>query len=260
MATMIAYASYLPKKSDISSNAFLTAIGNSAFSIFAGFAVFGTLGFMAHQTGLPPGEVVKGGFGLAFIAYPNAIRMMPVLPQVIGVIFFLALVIAGLSSSISQIEGLVSSIMDKFGFKRRKIVTVIAIVGFLFGIIYTTQSGYFWLDIVDYFVSSYSLVLVGFLEAIVIGWIYGAKKLRLYINEVSNMKLGVWWDFCIKFLVPFVLLVSLILSIISEFKKSYGGYPRSAELVIGLGIVIITLVIGLIFNFKKEKQPISQEK
>lgn len=251
MATMIAYASYLPRKAEVVGNTYLTAFGNCGFSIFAGFAVFGTLGFMAHQMGLPPEKVVKGGIGLAFVAYPQAINNMPLIPHLIGIIFFLALVVAGLSSSISQIEGMVASFMDKFGTKRTKLVGLTFAIGFPVGVFYTLRSGYYWLDIVDHYISSFSLVVVGLLECAVVGWVFGARKLREYVNEISNVKIGVWWDICIKFLVPLVLLATIVLNVRSEILKAYGGYPALANVAIGLGIVVLTFIIAMIFHARK---------
>jgi len=85
---MIVYASYLPRKVDIVKDALIICIGNCAFSFFAGFAVFGTLGYMAYTTGQPVSEVVKESIGLAFVAYPQAISLMPAFANVFGVLFF----------------------------------------------------------------------------------------------------------------------------------------------------------------------------
>jgi len=68
---MIAYASYLPRESDLVKDAFITSIVNCSYSIFAGVAVFSVLGYMATESGKPMAEVVKGGSGLCFIVYLN---------------------------------------------------------------------------------------------------------------------------------------------------------------------------------------------
>ncbi|MCY8582788.1 sodium-dependent transporter, partial [Bacillus haynesii] len=62
-AIMITYSSYLPKKSDITNNAFITGFGNSSFELLAGIGVFSALGFMAAQQGVPVKEVVSSGIG-----------------------------------------------------------------------------------------------------------------------------------------------------------------------------------------------------
>jgi NSS family neurotransmitter:Na+ symporter len=84
---MIAYASYLPRKSDITRNAILTAVINSGYSLLAGIGVFSVLGFMAESQGKELSEVVSQSIGLAFVAYPEAISLMPG-GRFFGAVFF----------------------------------------------------------------------------------------------------------------------------------------------------------------------------
>ncbi|MEJ2380886.1 MAG: sodium-dependent transporter, partial [Gammaproteobacteria bacterium] len=93
---MIAYASYLPDKANITGNALLTAFINSGYSLFSGIAVFAVLGFMAGASGQPLSAVVTQSIGLAFVAYPKAISLMPG-GNLFGALFFLCLTVAGLS-------------------------------------------------------------------------------------------------------------------------------------------------------------------
>ncbi|UCD59164.1 MAG: sodium-dependent transporter, partial [Candidatus Hydrogenedentota bacterium] len=245
---MIAYASYLPRDSDISVNATITGIVNCGFSFLAGLAVFSTLGYMAYTTGKPFHEVVESGIGLAFVAYPEAIAKMPVLPSVIGLAFFLLLILAGLSSSISILEAFASSVMDKYAIRRRRTITLLCILGFLGSVIFTTRSGIVWLDIVDHFLTRYGLVVVGLLECIVIGWIYGSHRLREHVNRTSNFSVSRGWEFCVRILTPIILCVILVSSIYNDLLKSYGGYSRTSVLVIGFGWLAATVAVALIFK------------
>ncbi|MGM0568683.1 MAG: sodium-dependent transporter [Elusimicrobiota bacterium] len=248
---MIAYASYLPKKADITKNALVISLANCIFSFVAGFAVWGTLGYMATTAGLPIEEVVKESIGLAFVAYPQAISMMPVFARVFGVIFFSILVFAGLSSSISIVESFTSSVMDKFHFPRGRVVSFLCGLGFLGGLVFTTGGGIFWLDLVDHFLTSYGLVTVGILQCLVIGWKLKSEKLREHINNVSNLKIGQWWDFSIKFVTPIVLGAILVSSLINEFSSSYGGYDPLWIVVIGRDWLFATLIAALVLSSMK---------
>jgi len=107
---MIAYGSYLPEKSDIANNSFIVGLADSAFSLLIGFAVFGTLGYMVFTTHTSVQEVVASGVGLAFIVFPQALNLMPGFPNLVAAIFFLTLIIAGFTSSIS-LESITSSLM-----------------------------------------------------------------------------------------------------------------------------------------------------
>ncbi len=244
---MIAYASYLPKKSNISRNAVLTGLINSGYSLFAGFAVFSVLGFMATSQGKPISEVVSQSIGLAFVAYPRALSLMPG-GRFFGAIFFLCLVVAGISSSISIIEAFTSAIVDKFGMDRKKLVNVVCILGFFGSIIFTTQAGLLWLDIVDHFLTHYGLVVVGIAECILVGWFFKIGVLRDHINKVSSIQLGTWWEILIKYFVPLVLAVILSGDLYHEITKPYGGYTWTSLILIGRDWVLMTLIVAFLIT------------
>lgn len=256
---MIAYASYLPRKSDINKNAFLVSIINCAYSIFAGFAVFGTLGYMALQTGKPFDKVVQQSIGLAFVVYPQAISLLPTLSWLFGILFFTTLFIAGLSSSISILEAFTSAIMDKFHYPRKTVVTFLSIAGLLGGVIFTTGGGLFWLDIVDHFITHFGLVAVGILECLLIGWIFKASKLREHINAISDFPIGRWWDISIKFATPIILGVILFSDLLKEFSIPYGGYGWLAVILIGRDWLIATLIAALFVSHQPWRVDIHQK-
>lgn len=238
---MIAYASYLPAKSNITKNALLTAFLNSGFSIFAGFATFAVLGHMALKQGKEISDVVSESIGLAFVAYPKAMTLIPG-GAIFGAIFFFSLVVAGISSSISIIEAFVSAIVDKFGLKREVLITYVSVFGFLGSVVFTTQAGLLWLDIVDHFLTHYGLVIVGILECFLVGWFFNLELIRKHINKVSSIQIGAWWSFLVKFFVPAILLIILIGDLYNEFRKPYGGYSWTSIIIIGRDWVLGTLI------------------
>ena len=111
----------------------------------------------------------------------------------------------------------------------------------------------YFLDLIDHFVTNFGLVIVGIFQAIAIGWIYGADKLRIYINSVSKWKIGKWWNFLIKYFIPVVLLTLIIVQFFKELKEPYGGYPGWA---IGIGwmALVIPMVVIVILAFWKVKK------
>jgi len=159
-----------------------------------------------------------------------------------GALFFLCLVVAGLSSAISIIEAFVAAMVDKFGSNRQKLVTFICVLGFLGSIVFTTRAGLLWLDIVDHFITHYGLVSVGILECFVVGWLFNLPQLRRHINRVSSVQLGGWWDFLVKVFVPLVLTVILVGDLVNELQKPYGGYSWASLILIGRDWLLLTLV------------------
>lgn len=252
---MIAYASYLPRKVNIVKDALIISFGNCLFSFISGFAVFGTLGYMATTTGQDVSKVVDKSIGLAFVSYPTAISLMPAFSKAFGVVFFGSLVIAGISSAISIVEAFSSAIIDKFNFSRKGVVTFVCGTGFFGSIIFTAKSGLYWLDIADHFITHYGLVLIAILECVVVGWIYKASKLRKHINTVGAPVLTEIWDICVKFVTPLILLLLVINDIIKEVSSPYEGYDISAILLIGpVWLVIVLIAAFFVTNYPWKKE------
>ncbi len=245
-AIMLTYSSYLPKKSDIVNNAFITSLGNCSFSLLAGIAVFSILGYMAGVQGVPVQEIAKGGIGLAFIVFPTAINQLPGLNVLFGVLFFASLFFAGLSSSMSIIEAFTSALIDKFGINRKKALTGACLVGFIVSTIFATGAGLYILDIVDHFINNYGVALAGLVETILIAWMFKFTIIRKHVNAISDFRIGTWWDICIKYVTPILLGVMTILNIIQDFTSPYGGYSATSLLGMGFGTVLFAVVLGFI--------------
>lgn len=252
MAIMIAYASYLPKKSDLINNAFIVGLADGAFSFTMGFAVFGTLGYMAYAKGVGIEEVVAQSIGLTFVVLPEALNMLPGLKVLTAVAFFMSIVIAALTSLISLVEAFASAVMDKFEMRRSEAVNITIALELLVSLIYATKSGIYWLDIIDHFINTYGLILVGILEAIAIGWIYGADKIREWANAYSDIRAGIWWDICVKIITPVVLLYIIYKETLSNFAVPYEGYEPAA-LMVGAGIIVLGIIVSFLMPFIRKE-------
>ena len=250
---MIAYASFQHSRSDIAKSAVVTSLTNSAVSILAGFAVFSTLGYMAAKSGVPISKLAAAGPSLAFIVFPKALSLIPFAP-VFAVLFFVMLITLGIDSAFSLVEAASTVIHDKYPHIRKEDITLyVCAGGFASGIIFTTFAGLYYLDIVDHFITNYGLVIVGLLEAWAVGWLYGAEKLRKYINEVSDFKIGKWWNLAIKFVIPFSLLVLFFHGLAREIHSTYGGYPLKYILGCGVSTLLAVFLISFLFaHFSKD--------
>ncbi len=259
MAGMFAYGSFVAKKADVTNNAFITSFANCATSFFAGFAVFSTVGFIMQALGVPVGDVSVSGLGLVFVSYPVAISMMPAAPVLIGILFFLALFFLGIDSAFFlAYGGVISPLMDKFGWSRVKATVIVCVSAFLIGIVYTTGGGLYWLDIVDRAVAFYGLLITGALACLVIGWGFGARKLREHLNETSDIKIGAWFDWLIKVIVPVGLLFVVIWGgFRNDLFAAYEGYQvgvLNGSHIIWI-ILGVTLILSLVLNAIKTKGP-----
>lgn len=258
---MIAYASYLPEDSDINTNAWVVSFSDSATSFFAGFAVFSTLGYLAMATNQPLDKVVGAGPALAFVIYPTAIAKLPggiFIQSIFGVMFFSMLLALGIDSAFSLIEAVVTGLKDSFKIKRKAALFWVCLVGFLIGSLYTSKAGLFWLDVVDHWMN-WGLVIVGLLEAILIGWLYEINRVSADIDSTSEIKLGKFWVFCVKILTPLVLLVTIVLSIYKEILNPYGGYPTWALMAGGWILMITLLFLSILLQEREYLQNITNK-
>jgi NSS family neurotransmitter:Na+ symporter len=265
---MIVYASYLPQNANIFKSSIIVACTNSLYEIFAGFGVFAVLGYMAFKQSVPIQDTVTSGIGLAFVAYPKAISMLP-FGTVFGILFFFLLCLAGISSSISIIEAFSAALNDKFGLQRNKMITLLCGFGFLESMLFTTHAGLFWLDIVDHFINHYGLITVGFLEAVIVGWIYKTDTLKAHIlsrmgtsgEQYKFFRQSILrvWEFCIRYITPAALGIALANSLITEFSESYEGYPISGIIILGVGWLIVTHGAAVVVSGLAWKKPLENE-
>ncbi len=243
---MIAYGSFLPKKADLVNNAFIIGLADSLTAFMGGLAVFGALGFHAHELGVKVTEVTVGGPGLTFVTYPTIISNLPFWQPLFGVLFFIMLLTLGIDSAFSMTESVSASLKDRWKIKHRTANLSVGFVGFILGIPMVFGAGYLWLDIVDRFMTQFGLMLVCIGEAVFIGWYYGAEKIRTYANGISELKVGGWWNVCVKFVLPVVAVVLLIAEVLDRIEAPYGNYPRVAEFFGGWFLIILIPALAVI--------------
>lgn len=257
---MIAYASYMPRDSDITNNAFITSFANCATSFFAGFVVFSVLGFLAYrQGGVEVGKVIAAGPGLVFVTYPTAVSQMGqfgwLWPPLIGVLFFVMLLFLGIDSLFSLIEGITTGLRDRYQFLGQKILTAgICILCLVVGMVFfANRAGIHWLDIFDHWANDYGLVIVGLLQCIIVGYFFKTDILRDYINQVSEIKLWGWWELCIRFITPMVLGYLIFSNLINEVTQPslYGAGGTDFDRFLWIAPVSFSVLFLIAFSLAR---------
>jgi NSS family neurotransmitter:Na+ symporter len=252
-AIMLAYSSYLPEKSDINNNAFMTVLINCGFSILAGVLIFAILGYMAQEQAKPITEVVSSGVGLAFVTIPAAINLLPA-PYIFGPLFFFALVVAGLSSHISIIEAVTSALIDKLCMPRKKAAVIVCATGFVISMAFATNGGLLLLDLIDYFINNVALLASCFVELIILAWLFKIADIREYANKISDFSIGRWMDICLRFISPAMLAIILVKNLFNTFNNGYGDYPITDQLLLGWGLIAFMLFVSLLINLATKQE------
>ncbi len=252
---LIAYASYMPRESDVTNSAFITSFGNCATSFLAGLAVFSVLGYLAFVQGQDVQDVVASGPGLVFVTYPIALAKMPMgmfMVAILSFLFFVCLITLGIDSAFSIVEGVVTGVRDRFPrITRARVTALLCGLGFLGSLLFCTRSGLMWLDIVDNWMSNYGLALVGLLECIAVGYFFHLDELKDYINEHSEIKVHNWFDAFVKVITPAILIFLLAQQFLTDITHVYEGYDKvltHAVTFAGWGWFAFILCVALLLS------------
>ena len=242
-AIALTYASYLPENSKLTDNVLIVVASNSLFEVFTAFGVFSILGYMSTVGGTPITQLVTEGTGLVFIVFPMIFNIMGFIGRIIAPLLFLAILFAGITSSIGFFEPLLNSTSVKLGWSRKKTATVLSIIGCVFSIILTTGISSYLVGIIDTFVNEFGILLLIGVQCIIFAWFYGVERFLPVLNQYSTFKVGKLWIFIIKYLLPVILIIIWALGIISLFENA-----TFFEIMVDLIIIISVLVFAFIFT------------
>jgi NSS family neurotransmitter:Na+ symporter len=230
---MTAYGSYLPARSDDVANACAIAGLNCLFELLAGLAVFTLVAVFA----LTP---KASTLAMMFFIVPAGIAQLPLPAQFTGTLFFSLLLMAGLTSSVSLVEAAIAAIRDRRpGWSRSRVLAAVAVFGLLGSCAFAAPMvldpgleqngtlGLTLLDFIDHYTNSYGLILVGFLQALMTGWLLPPGMLRSRINEHAALRLGPWFDVLVRWVIPGVLGAVLLANLTEELARGslYGQHP-----------------------------------
>ncbi|KAL3054896.1 hypothetical protein OYC64_017759 [Pagothenia borchgrevinki] len=251
VGTLQAMGSYNKYNNNCYKDTFALCALNSLTSFVAGFAVFSVLGFMSHELGVDISTVDESGPGLAFIAYPRALSMMP-LPQLWAAFFFIMIILLGLDSEFVCLEGLVTAISDMFpsffliGHRRKLLLLIICGVSFVIGLFMVTEGGLYVFLLFDYYAcSGIPLMIFAILECVCVGWIYGADRYYDNIKEMIGYYPSSLMKYCWKFITPCLCVGTLIFSMVKFTLLKYNNtyeYPWWG-FAIGMGLALSSVLL-----------------
>ncbi|SMB95038.1 neurotransmitter:Na+ symporter, NSS family [Desulfonispora thiosulfatigenes DSM 11270] len=217
VGAMITYGSYLNKRSNIPSAAFMIIALGILVAVLAGLAIFPAV----FATGMSP----SGGPGLIFMVLPAVFSKMP-FGHFFEIIFFILLSIAALTSAISLLEVLVAFIKDQLKWTRKKAAIISGVLAFIWGIPSSLSQGIWseflfklpgqkpkvFFDLMDFFASNILMPIGGICVCIFTAYIW---KTNNAITELSNngKYRYSWlplWGFLVKYIAPIVIFLVLL--------------------------------------------------
>lgn len=147
------------------------------FSFISGFAVFASLGYLANIEGVAVKDLPFAGFSLVFGTWPVVMGTLPGGIHWVRLLFF-DLFLLGIDSGFGLLEGSLTAAADTVylcKYSKATLAAMMSFIGFLFSIIYCTDAGLNFLDVVDFYIN-FVMLLVGFFETFAAGWIFGLEE------------------------------------------------------------------------------------
>ena len=236
MGCMITYGSYLKKSETIPSNGLIIVSLDTTVALLAGLAIFPAL----FAFGMEP----AAGPGLVFVVVPSVFAQMGGIGVILSIVFFVALTVAALTSSVSLFEVVVAYLIDQ-----KKIARTRAVVGS--GIIMAVMGGFASLslgvmsgtpipvlgvgafDLFDILTDKIFLAIGGLLLAVFVGWVMNKDDLRAELTNEGTNPFGAFtlWYNAVKYVIPVAIAVVAIVGIIS--------IEQTALMVLGVVVIVI---------------------
>ena len=222
MGIMVTYGSYVSDDTNLMKSINQIEFFDTLVAVLAGLMIIPAVyAFMGV-------EGMSGGPGLMFISLPKVFHEMGKLGVVIGILFFVMVTFAAVTSSVSVMEAIVSGLMDKWKISRRKSAILTTVYAVVMGLVVCLGYNVFYfelklpngavaqiLDLMDYISNSVLMPIVALVTCILIGWVVKPKVITDEVKK-GGYKFGREFIYkaMIKFIAPILLFVLLLQSVI----------------------------------------------
>ena len=221
MGIMITYGSYMKKGVSLENSVHQIEIFDTGIAFFAGLMIIPAV--FAFSGG--DQAALNAGPGLMFVTLPKVFASMPG-GQIIGGLFFLLVLFAALTSSISLAETVISIFCDKFHWNRKFTCLIVLIGCLLLGIPSSLGNGVWanikilgmdFLTFFDFISNNLIMPIVALLTAIFVGYVIKTKAISEEVELTGEFKGKKLFQIVIKYVAPVCLLIILVTSVLSAF-------------------------------------------
>ncbi|CAG0913068.1 unnamed protein product [Notodromas monacha] len=237
---------------------FTAVIVNVCTSLFAGFVIFGSLGYIADETGQSIDSVAGSGMSLTFVTIPTTLSMLPAAPFW-AVLFFFMLITVGIDTQMADMETQITSVLDHFTWMRayKSFVTLgVCCVGMAVATSMTFQSGLWVNALLNDYAATAPVLLLAMCNVLVMAYIYGYKNMLINLEDmVGPLRKPVRWYLMSTWLVIAPLFtIALLIYFFLDFTGSVydkpgpdGLYPSWVQKIgVFLGAIpLIFIPIGM---------------
>lgn len=221
MGIMVTYGSYSKDDINLTKSVNRIEFFDTLVAMLAGLMIVPAVYIFSGEAGLS-----SQGPGLMFITLPKVFEQMPG-GNIIALLFFILVFFAAITSSISVMEAIVSSLMDKFHLKRIPCCLIVIGICLALGIPSSLGNGLWanikilgmdFLSFCDYISNSVLMPIVAFCTCILVGWVIKPKVLTDEITK-NGEKFGrkKLFNVMIKYVAPVCLIIILVTSTLSQF-------------------------------------------
>jgi NSS family neurotransmitter:Na+ symporter len=209
MGAILTFGSYLGREHHLPNESVMIGFADFLVAFVAGLVVFPMIFAFGLQTAVGDSTV-----GALFITLPQAFVSMGAAGQLVGVLFFAALMVGALTSAISLLEVVVASAMDGLGWPRQRAALVLGLAIAILGI--PAAINLDLLGLMDQLAGNVFLVFGGFALAIFVGWVMEDP-----VGEVGAGAEGVRWFFLWRTLLRYVVPVLLFAVLYSSLGQAW---------------------------------------
>ncbi|MGH0188556.1 UNVERIFIED_CONTAM: hypothetical protein FKN15_030313 [Acipenser sinensis] len=213
--------------------------------------------------------VRAGSPGLAFIAYPRAVAMMP-LPQLLACCFFLMVILLGLDSQFVGLKSLTTAISDmrpalfQQGSSRKLLLLFICVSCFFVGLLMVTEGGLYLFQLFDYYTcSGICLLFLSIVQCVCVAWVYGADRFYDCIEDMIGYRPWPLIKYCWLFFTPVICTGTFIFSLVKYTPLKYKGtyeYPAWGY-ILGWFLALSSMVLvplWIVFKLTRTKGTIRE--
>ena len=280
MGAMITYGSYLGKQESLTKNSLIIVISDTLIALMAGLAVIPAAVATSMASGIPNGEMVLGGPKLLFITLQDVFSNMGPSGPLFGIIFYLLVAIAAITSAISLMEVITTLFLDKCHDKgkegnRTKItiwvsvaITVeallVAVCGLgsngiapanLLGMDVASSPVFMdsWLDFMDFWSEGLAMPLGAMLMSVMVAIELKPKYVLEEVNGNKACFFSIFYKICITVIAPVIMAFVLAGQMIGFITNVDGSNASSVSLVCYIVSAVI-LVLGYVYAFIGRKK------